>query len=314
MSAEDDPKKIGANVSVGNLNADRDIIVIGQVHQLMVQLVSDVSSPLKQASHRIESPTSDPRPDLTSAALVALSRRETCIYVGRRYGLTPHARLSWRPLEEGAYRAPAPGYGPLCEAMSLLFQDSGRDAAARNLAEVYGRLDQVEPEAEAELEKLAPLVAGHLLATGSYSARIQRALGPDLTVAQTDQQATAGLFRSASKRARLLMLHGSEHDFANALLDKNTIRSFSRCRPEIAASLSALLRETWIVLGADAEEDQTFNSVCNVVSGDLGSYQRPIFVVDPRPEETVAAEWPREALRHLRMSPARFLELAEAKA
>lgn len=314
MSAEDDPKKIGANVSVGNLNADRDIIVIGYANQVILQQSPESIGWIYPARRDAEPLGLDPRPDLTRAAIAALRSGGTHIYLGRRYGLTPHARLSWHPLEEGAFGALAPGGGPLCGAMAWLFRQVGREAAARNLAEIYGRLDQIAPEAQAELARLAPLVAGHLLATGSYSARISRALGPDLTIAQNDQQATAGLFYGPSKRTRLLLLHGSEQDFQNALLDKNTILNFVLYRQGLADTLSRLLRDPWIVLGAEEEEDRTFYSFCNAVSCDLGHNQRPIFVVDPRPEETVAAEWPREALRHLRMSPARFLELAGAKA
>ena len=63
-------------------------------------------------------------------------------------------------------------------------------------------------------------------------------------------------------------------------------------------------------LGYDKEADTTFRLLANNVCRQLGMAQRPIFVVDPRPEEEVTNEWPKAALRHVGLTVDQFLSLA----
>ncbi len=173
------------------------------------------------------------------------------------------------------------------------------------------RLDEVDNDVEEELKLLAPLSPGHTLATGSYSARIQRELGSALTVVQNPGQLVYGL-RPTSDRALLLMLHGSEQDFQNAMVVEEHVLNYRKRRAVFTRKLSKLLHERWIVLGADKRTDTTFHMLMSDVCDDVGPSQRPIFVVDPRPEHEVAHDWPREALRHVRMTPREFLSLARS--
>lgn len=293
------------------MESERDAFVIGHVEKLVIQLPRR-HLPREWPPVATQSPAgTDSRPDITRAAIAALQEPTTCLYLGRRYGLTPHSRLSWQPFEESALGALAPGGGTLCEAMSWLARQVGQEKAARDLSGFYSELDLIEPDAEQELSLLSRL-AGHVFATGSYSARIQTALGRNLTVVQNENQAGWGPLRATTQRATLLLLHGSEQDFQNALLGKTAVHSFPKHRPKLSERLNELLREIWIVLGTDEKADATFHLAASNVSCDLGLQQRPIFVVDPRPEEEVAIEWPREALRHVRMTSAQFMSKALA--
>ncbi len=294
------------------MTAGENAIVAGKIGMLIVQNIQaaqETGRPQKPEPPPL--PPADPRVHHTLAALARIRQPQTCIYLGRRYGLTPHAATPdlLNDLELGAEPPPA---GSLAEAMDWLAGQIGMVAARRHLAERYSRLDEGAPRVAEELETLAALPAGRVVVTGSYSARIQNALGPHLRVIHVDGQVDGKLTPGLTGRAHLLMLHGSEHDFQNALVAEDDILTYSEHRPALTAAVSHLLTYPWIVLGAERKTDSTFHLQLRNVSRKLGMQQRPIFVVDPRSEEEVANEWPRAALRHVGLTPAQFLSLVRS--
>ncbi len=296
--------------SAGNVTGGRDVIVAGTIGKLIVQNIRRDREPatLRQPEPP-PLPADHPRVHLTLDALAYIRQPQTCIYLGRRYGLTPQAPAEGL-LDGVVLGAKPPRVASLAEGTGWLASQMGTVAAQRHLAERYSRLDEVDPRAGEELVSLASLAAGRMLVTGSYSARIQNALGPALTVVHGDRQIDGRLVPGQSRRPHLLMLHGSEHDLQNAMVAEDDVLTYSVHRPALTATLSDLLEYPWVVLGAGRKTDSTFHLLLRNVSGRLGMQQRPVFVVDPRPEEEVANEWPRAALRHVGLTPAQFLSLA----
>jgi hypothetical protein len=248
----------------------------------------------------------DPRPEVTRAALAFLEQADTCIYLGHRYGLTPQSPVP-PGLFSTSWGARPPAAESLSAAMSWLEMRIGMEAACRHLADHFGSLDKVDPEVGAELKQLAAVAPGRTFVTGCYTARLQNALGPSITIVQRDEQIGRGLMHRSATRAHLLMLHGSEQDFQNALVARDDVLTYSEHRPALAKAVSDLLSFSWIVLGADEKADGTFHLLVGNVCRHLGMRQRPIYVVDPRPEHEVDNEWPKAALRHVRLAPAEFL-------
>ncbi len=300
-------------VSAGNITAGHDVVVAGKIGVLIVQNIQRAQkSPVPRQPEPPPLPPEDPRVHLTLAALAHIRRPQTCTYLGRRYGLTPQAPAPGL-LEGVELGAEPPPVDSLAQAMNWLAGQMGMKAAQHLLAERYSRLDDVAPGVGEELATLARLAAGRVLVTGSYSARIHRALGPALTVIHGDRQADGRLTPGLTRRAHLLMLHGSEQDFQNALVAEDDVATYSEHRPALTAVVSDLLASyPWIVLGAERRTDSTFHLQLRNVCRKLEMEQRPVFVVDPRCEEEVASEWPRAALRHVRLTPAQFLSLARA--
>jgi len=290
---------------VGTAQAGRDLFVAEVIH---VYQIMQEAPPRKW-----EAPQDAPRTEVARAALALalLKKVETCIYLGRRYGLTPQSPVSPALLGSLALGVKPLEADSLSEAMSWLARRVGLAAARQHLADQYASLDEVGSEVATELNDLASVAAGRTFVTGSYSARIQNALGPALTVIHGDPQLGHGLPRSRSQRAHLLMLHGSEQDFQNALVSRDDVLTYGEHRPALARAVSNLLSspEPWIVLGAEEEADSTFHLLVGNASRKLEMQQRPLFVVDPRPEDDVINEWPQVALRHVRLTPAEFLSL-----
>ena len=253
------------------------------------------------------------RPYVVRAAMAALWRPDPCVYLGSRYGHTPYSPVKPGLLNDLVLGNEPPQVDSLSQAMTWLARQIGLEKACHHLAEHYGDLDDVDDKVAHELARLAPFAAGRTLATGSYSSRIQVALGSGLTVVYSPGQLGHGLPSGKAGRALLLMLHGSEFDFQNAMVLETNVLNYRTRRPDLAAAMSTLLRETWVVLGADKRADTTFHMLLADVCGRLGMPQRPIFVVDPRPEHEVALDWPAEALRHVRMTAGDFLSLMRPK-
>ncbi len=224
----------------------------GKIGKLIVQNILRAQEPaVRPQLEPPPLPADHPRVYLTQDALAYLRQPQTCIYLGRRYGLTPQAPAEGL-LDDVVSGAKPPRADSLAEGMNWLAGQMGTVAALRHLAECYSRLDDVDPRVGEELARLAPLAAGRVLVT---------------VVAEDD------------------------------------VLTYSEDRPALTAALSDLLEYPWIVLGAERKADTTFYLQMRNVSRRLGMQQRPVFVVDPRPEEEVANEWPRAALRHVGLTP-----------
>ena len=299
----DDPK---SRLSIGAIEARRDVIVAGVIGEIRIYNGEPTRSPAR--------PIGPPPPldaGAAAPALAALRRQETCVYLGGRYGLTPHSLAPPKFFEGLELGVAPPPCSTLGEAISFLADTLGLAAAKRHLAEVYGLIDILEKEPQRELVALAPHLSGHFVATGTWSARIQNALGSNIEVLQDEPQ---GHFRpGGGRRTRLLMLHGSEQSFQTALVAQDDVASYGDHRGRLAAVVEELLTSPWVALGASRATDATFLLMVRSVSRSLGSQPPPIYVIDPRTNEEVAREWPREALRHLRMTPAQFLKAAKAQ-
>lgn len=306
MTADSDSMRAASSgVAIGTAQAGRDLFVAEVIH--VYQIMQAVPPPQWEPHRNV------PRAEVArgaSALGFLLKKEETCIYLGRRYGLTPQSPVSPELLGSVALGVQPPIADSLSEAMGWLAGQVGMAAARRYLAEQYGSLDKVGSEIVSELTDLASVSPGRTFVTGSYSARIQNALGPALTIVQGDGQLGRSPSHRSSNRAQLLMLHGSEQDFQNALVAKDDVLTYREHRPALAEAVSDLLLSPWIVLGAEKEADSTFHLLTSNVSRKLGEQQRPLFVIDPRPEEVVENEWPRAALRHVRLTPGEFLSMA----
>lgn len=298
-------------VAVEKMQAGRNALAIGWVKNLIINGGEPAAEPsqIRSANPPPLAP-GQPAPAVLHPALTALHQPETCVYLGCRYGLTPHSPVSAEFLASRELGIEPPKVDSLSAAMGWLAGQIGMTAARRHLAEHYASLDEVAPEVAEELDVLASLAAGRTLVTGSYSAQIQNALGPALTVIHCDPQVDRGWTQGRSKRAHLLMLHGSEQDFQNALVAEDDVLSYSQRCPALAEAVSNLLSSTWFILGAEQKADTTFRLLVRHASVKLGAQPPPIFVVDPRPENEVANDWPRAALRHVCMTPSDFLSRA----
>jgi len=301
-------------LSVGTVEADRDAFVANVIHVYygLKEAPPQTWEAPRDSSGQGKTPEVDPGPEVKQAAsaLALLKQVETCIYLGCRYGLTPQSPVSPELLGSFPLGVKPPTVDSLSAAMSWLAGKVGMMAARRHLADHYASLDEVGSEVVPELNDLAAVAAGRTFVTGSYSARIQNALGPALTIVHDDKQLGHGLSHGRSQRAHLLRLHGSEQDFQNALVSKDNVLTYSEHRPALAKAVSDLLLYPWIILGAEEKADSTFHLLVSNVSRKLEMQQRPLFVIDPRPEDEVVNEWPRPALRHIRLTPAEFLSMA----
>ena len=291
-------EKRGVHIEIGGLTAQRDAIVAGVIHELHIHHDGD---------WREEEPFAPPpllEDRVCLPAIAALKRRDTCVYLGGRYGLTPHSRAP-RALFDGVELGMRPPQSAtMGEAMTWLAEGIGLAAAKRHLAEVYSTIDPPAAEIVQELNALAPLLQGHFVATGTWSAQIQRVLGPHLELVSGRPQGQSG-------RTRLLMLHGSEQSFQTALVAQDDVAEYQENGAALsAAAVDQLLQSVWVVLGARRATDATFLMMARRVSKGLGEMPRPIFVVDPRPLDEVSREWPKGALRHIRMTPGAFITKA----
>ncbi len=319
MNEAPDPKRPAppALVAVERVKAGRDVIIANSVTLQLDRGEKswtgfDSGTVHDAGSQEHRPPATAAQSEAARAASAFLRQPDTCVYLGRRYGLTPHSPVTFRQLEGPAVGSESPEDGSLGEAVSWLAGQVGRSAAQRHLAERYSYLDEVAPEVGKELTTLATLAAGRVLVTGSYSARIQNTIGPALTVVQTDRQAAPRRKTGRSQRTHLVLLHGSEQDFQSAMVLENEVATYRDHRPSLTATVSELLENPWVVLGAERRADTTFHLLADSVCQRLGMLQRPLFVVDPRPEQEVAREWPQVALRHVRMTPMQFLSLASS--
>lgn len=248
-----------------------------------------------------------------SQALAKIRLPETRIYLGARYGFTPQTYISPAQVEllMGA-RPTSDHHEPFSNVAHRLANIEGRPALEIRLGDIYEELEQVAETALEELALLRPVAAGKAFVTSAYSRRIADTFD-NLTIVDDEAGVPNVLLSATSKKTYLLMLHGQQTKLKNALLTSSEI-AFEKNRPGLSRLLRELLIEgPWIVLGHEEAADGNFFQVCWDVCQHLEDQQRPIFVVDSRPPELVAMEWPRKALRHIRMRPLEFLQLLSSE-
>jgi ubiquitin-protein ligase len=243
-------------------------------------------------------------------AFAAFRNPQSRIYLGGRYGVTPHYLLPAETARD--FLGADPGSRRpqlLCQLASRLEKTSGRERLLQTFADKYGVLEVLDSEVQDELEVLSPIVVGKVLVSGTYSS-FMHSMFRHVSLATCDAEVMNIRREPGSTNTFVVMLHGQQSNPGGALLTKEEVDSFVENRPGLDQLVRSLLREhPWIVLAFDRDEDDTFARLCGKVCDQLGPRQRPIYVVDPRESEVVASEWPRDPLRHVRLQPLEFLRL-----
>lgn len=242
-------------------------------------------------------------------ALDMLLAKPMPVFLGGRYGLTPHHRIP-AALAEGVFGAPQ-RETVLCEAMRIAARRWGRAEACDRLSTHAGELDQAASRAIAELADLRPLTAGRPFLTSSYMLSIPMTLHPQSAIVRDDNQ----VHRVKPGQGALpfvVMLHGAFDNLDRALLTEEEVNDAGNRNPKLRMMVELIARESFLVLGANSELDRGFVDLC-WTSASNSTTPPAIWVVDPRDPEDVAAEWPRAALRHLRMEPADFFAALRAR-
>ena len=250
-------------------------------------------------------------PPYASQAIALLRDGQPRIYLGARYGLTPHTRIS--PKQADSFVGSKAGkeyHEPLCEIASILARRIGRKALQSTFADKYAELEEMA-DCRGELALLNPFAIGKIIATGSYSNRIVSSF--DHVVTAFDGSGVSNIRPDANRRGvSLVMLHGWQSSPGSVLLTHEEVDAFESTQEEISKLLERLLvdENPWLILGCKPSEDRTFGRLCSEACDRLKGIQRPIFVVDPGETELINLDWPINPFRHVRMSVEDFLRAA----
>lgn len=253
-------------------------------------------------------------PPYAKQAIELLRESQPRIYLGARYGLTPHTRIS--PTQADSFlgaKAEKEFHEPFCDIASIMARRLGKPALQTAFADKYSELE-VNGDLGSELDLFRPFAVGKIVTTGSYSNRIVARL--DRVVTAFEKSGVSNIRPDANSRSvSLVMLHGWQSSPSSVLLTREDVEAFDSVREEIAKLVEGLLiaEYPWIILGCKPSEDRTFSRLCSEACGRLDQQQRPIFVVDPGETEMVAMNWPNDPFRHVRMSVEEFLFAATAQ-
>lgn len=247
-------------------------------------------------------------PENAGPAIAALKANQSRVYLGARYGLTPHSSI---PPEVANRFLDLPGQRKLSAAFCDIAAERERNSGTPGLQEAfaarYSELERAVTRFPQELRLLKPFSLGKLLVTGSYSSEIVNCFD-NLSLAVEDLGVSNIRVDAAPTNTFLIMLHGWFGNPTSGLLTRDAVEGFEEERQRLAPLVKSLLREKpWVILGCQSQDDVTFLRLCRDVSKKLGVRQRPIFVVDPGETEELYPHWHREPLRHVRMSVEEFL-------
>ncbi len=249
-------------------------------------------------------------PDNFEDAATALQDARTGIYLGARYGLTPHTLIAADVAQDVlGFEPMTDDRRPLNQFAEEIERRYGREHLLDRIGAGFSRLDKIADETLAELNLVSRLGKGRVFITGCYASTVSQRLGDDAIVVPDD--ADEGVSRLVPGRldlASVAMLHGSQSSLGSLLLTRRDVDNFVQRRTQLAAALREFLKRKFVVLGFDRYHDETFDTRCWEVSRGLGQSQRPVYVVDPRDWSDVSADWPRAALRHVKMAPRSFIE------
>jgi S1-C subfamily serine protease len=228
-------------------------------------------------------------------AIALLAEEHAALYLGARYGLTPHTRVSARALFGPT--ASSTATGTLAALAERRRSQVGPALVEQTFATRYPDLETPAPGAADEISRLGALGLPTTHITGAYSERIVQAISTGAVVIATDSD-------SQFQPPLVIMLHGRASAPNAALLYETDVEAYPQRRPRIAQRIRDLMRHPIVAIGATREEDRTFLSLCRAASADGIA---PIYVVDPRPLDDVRDDWYPAPVRHVGTTPAFFL-------
>jgi ubiquitin-protein ligase len=238
--------------------------------------------------------------DLCETTLQLLLSHDASLYLGGRYGLTPHTAVSSAAIFGTLHGRGVPTVEPLCVLATSLQNTVGEHILKKRFTDAYTTLEQVDPEAEHELALLGDVALPIVHLTGSYSERIFHALRPRGVACGDEDHAQ---ILPDGQRSDLVMLHGRQSAPDQILLTDMEVDDFTQRRSKLSGFVRSLLQKPSVSLGADRARDKTFLNLCRR----RDARAAPIYVVDPRELDAVTADWGPDRVQHLRMTPSEFL-------